>query len=213
MKKFLLLLVFLFIFSLSASSKQSFWTIYTAALRGDQVAQYQTGIMYQRGIGVDMNQSQAAKWYEKAAINGHMNAQYNLGLMYANGEGVEQSDQFALMWLGSAAKQGDREARKILNEIIDNKYKIKEKVPSKYQSSNASMIKPVRIDIKEGGQICTKPTLQSQCHLVENTAINYTSNIKENGFYKLTGVIAPDKGWKEYIGEGWVNEDSVDIRR
>ena len=68
--------------------------------------------MFQRGIGVDINQSQAAKWYEKAAIQGHIDAQYNIGLMYANGEGVEQNEQFALMWLASAAKQGDKEATK-----------------------------------------------------------------------------------------------------
>jgi len=211
MKK-LLIIFFFYTFTFAASS-HSFWDTYTAELRGDKVAQFRTAVIFEQGIGMESNQSQAAKWYEKAAIQGHMDAQYHLGLMYASGRGVEQNDQFAMMWLASAAKQGDREARKLLNEIIDNKYETKEKVSSEYQSSNGAMIKPVRFDIKEGGKICSKPNLQSQCHLVGKTKISYTSNREENGFYKLTGIVSPGKGWKDYIGEGWIEEGSVDIRR
>jgi len=211
MKK--LLIIFLFYTFTFAASPHSFWDIYTAALRGDMVAQYRTAVVFEQGIGMESNQAQAAKWYEKAAIQGHMDAQYNLGLMYASGRGVEQNEQFAMMWLASAAKQGNKVARKLLNEIIDDKFESHEKVLTKDQPSIGQMIKPVRFEIIEGGKICSKPTLQSQCHLVEKNNINYTSNILKNGFYKLTGMISPGKGWKDYVGEGWIDENSVEIRR
>lgn len=95
MKKSLLCIVLLFLPLLGANDKEMFWNTYTAALRGDKDAQFQTGVMFERGIGTDENQSLAAKWYEKASHQGHMDAQYNIGIMYASGRGVEQNEQFA----------------------------------------------------------------------------------------------------------------------
>lgn len=213
MKK-LLLLITLFSFSLyAAPTQQNFWNTYTAALRGEVKAQYETGVMFEQGLGTDINQSMAVKWYEKAAIQGYKDAQFNLGIMYASGRGVEQNIQFAMMWFASAAKQGDVEARKLLNDIIENKYEQQERRASPQQSNSGKLIKPIRFEIKENGTICSKPDSQSSCKLADKSNVNYTSNRQENGFYKLTGVITPGKGWKDYIGDSWVSEESIEIRR
>jgi len=206
MKKFLLLLSFLIVSSLFASSQQSFWSVYTAALRGDQAAQYKTGVMFQQGIGVDRNQSQAAKWYEKAAIQGHMSAQYNIGLMYANGDGVEQNEQFALMWLASAAKQGDKEARKILLALIDGNEKRQKVVRNNDKESDN--IKAVAFRTKEGARVCSSKGVCEPCK--PNTL--FTSARKRGNYYLISGIGTPN-GWKAYDKEGWIEESSIEIRR
>lgn len=207
MKKLLLLLCFLFTSSLFALNQESFWNIYTAALRGDTQAQYDTGVIFERGIGTEVNQSMAAKWYEKAAIAGHKDAQFNLGIMYASGMGVEQNIQFAMMWLASAAAQGDDEARKFLNQIIDSK-----KPSSVSSSEDASLIKPIRFKTNKEAKICSKPAASSKCISADKYQRHYTSNKNENGYYKITGI-ATGKGWRAYEKEGWIKENSIEIQR
>ena len=41
---------------------------------GDKQAQYHLGYMYQSGIGVNQNSSEALRWYELAAKQGHNSA-------------------------------------------------------------------------------------------------------------------------------------------
>ena len=45
---------------------------------GNPEAQYNLGVMYDRGIFVEKDIDKAKYWYEKAAANGWANAQYNL---------------------------------------------------------------------------------------------------------------------------------------
>jgi TPR repeat protein len=129
--------------------------------------------------------------------------------MYASGRGVEQNVQFSMMWLASAAAQGDNEARKYLNEIIDSereRLKTAKTSPTKHSSSTA-----VRFLILEKGMICTKPQSE-HCVAVDKNQRTFTSNHKENGWYKITGMATP-KGWMPYDKEGWVREASVEIQR
>lgn len=67
-----------------------------AAEAGDAVAQRKIGQLYNEGISVDQDFSEAVKWYRKAAGHGDADAQLNLGYMYANGKGVKENDAEAL---------------------------------------------------------------------------------------------------------------------
>lgn len=188
------------------------WKVYTDALRGNKEAQFQVGVMLERGIGMDMNQSQAAKWYEKAAIQGHIDAQYNVGIMYASGRGVEKSDQFAMMWLASAAKQGDKEARKVLNGLIDGTLdnKKEESNPKTNGSHELTMIKPVRFEAKEGALICTMALEQGKCRKLGKKQL-FTSQSKHDDYYKISGRIT-GHGWESYADEGWVHASMVELK-
>lgn len=189
---------------------KSFWETYTAALRGDKIAQFQTGVIYERGIGVEENQTKAAQWYEKAAIQGYVDAQYNVALMYGSGRGVDQNDGFAMMWLSLAAKQGDKEARRLLLEFIDGKHdKTKTSTVGKKPAINSMVyITPLRLKTKEGAQICTP---DGECDSYKaNTTV--TSKIKSGAWYKVSGT-GTIHGWQPYEKEGWIEENSVEIRR
>ena len=76
------------------------------AEQGDAVAQFNLGLMYDKGEGVPQDDKAAVQWYRRAAEQGHADAQNNLGVMHANGEGVPQDDQAAVQWFRRAAEQG-----------------------------------------------------------------------------------------------------------
>lgn len=57
-------------------------TFYTLAKKDDAKAQYNVGLIYANGKGVQKDLAKAKKWYEKAAKQGNGPAQYNLARLY-----------------------------------------------------------------------------------------------------------------------------------
>ena len=98
------------------------------AERGDAIAQYNLGLMYLAGQGVNQDYGQAAKWFRKAAEQGDAPAQYNLGLIYQGGQSVKQDSVEAAMWYRKAAEQGYVYAQSILGFM----YGTGEGVPTDY---------------------------------------------------------------------------------
>jgi TPR repeat protein len=78
---------------------------------GNAVAQFNLGLMYDQGQGVQQNYAEAAKWYRLAAAQGNAGAQLNLGLMYDEGHGVHQDYSEAMKWYRLAAAQGNAGAQ------------------------------------------------------------------------------------------------------
>lgn len=76
----------------------------TLAEKGNPIAQYNLGVMYLTGRGVERDMSQAAKWHRSAAEQGVAMAQYGLGVMYYRGDGIEQDDAKAARWFREAAR-------------------------------------------------------------------------------------------------------------
>jgi len=64
------------------------WSL--GAYEGDSEAQYNLGVLYLEGRGVEHNVEQAHSWFLKAAEKDHVEAQYNLGHMSLSGMGVEK---------------------------------------------------------------------------------------------------------------------------
>lgn len=213
MKKYLYLLFFLVTPLFSSEAQQSFWETYTDALRGNKEAQFQVGVIFERGIGREENQSLAAQWFEKSAEQGHVDAQYNIAIMYAAGRGVDADEGKAMMWLAKAAKQKDKEARKLLNDIIDGKLdkKSSDGVNNYHDAvsdNSFETITPTTLMTKEGAKVCDQKGI---CIVFKsNTAL--TSTGKRGNFYKISGTVTK-KGWQEYKKEGWIDENSVEVRR
>ena len=61
---------------------------------------------YDNGEGIEVNYTEAVKWYLKAAAQGNAKAQGNLGVMYANGHGCEEDMGEAVRLYQQAADQG-----------------------------------------------------------------------------------------------------------
>lgn len=78
---------------------------------GEPRAQYDLGLMYDQGQGVQQSDAKAMDWYERAAQQGEPRAQYNLGLMYLNGQGVPPDVVKAYYWISLSANRGNARAR------------------------------------------------------------------------------------------------------
>jgi uncharacterized protein len=63
--------------------------------KGNPEAQEKIGRLYERGMGVPKDFTQAESWYRKAAEQGHPPAQARLGFMYRIGEGVTRDPKQA----------------------------------------------------------------------------------------------------------------------
>lgn len=209
MKKSLFCIVIMILPLFGANDQTVFWNTYTEALHGNVIAQFEAGVMLERGIGVDENQTQSAKWYEKAAIQGHKDAQYNIGIMYAAGRGVEQSDQFSMMWLACAAKQGDKEARTLLLALIDGKSKTKNGSNS-VVSSGESIIKPVRFKSLDNALLCSSLADEKKCGTLKEKQ-TFTSKSKQGSYYKISGIVT-GHGWEAYEGDGWIEESMIELQ-
>lgn len=105
------------------------------AEKGNVSAQFNLGVIYDEGQGVQMDYKEAVKWYRLAADQGHAQAQYNLGRMYYQGQGVDPDSVEAYKWLDLSAARGiklGRENRDIIEkkmtsrEIAEARKRVKE---------------------------------------------------------------------------------------
>ena len=77
-----------------------------AAQEGLSLAQYNLGILYFTGQGVEQDFNEAFEWTKRAAEQGHLNAQFNLGSLYLDGKGTKISVLEGINWFTKAAKNG-----------------------------------------------------------------------------------------------------------
>ncbi|MFN8627642.1 MAG: tetratricopeptide repeat protein [Candidatus Binatia bacterium] len=75
------------------------------AERGSASAQYNLGLLYERGLGVPQDFVEAARWIGKAADQGFPKAQLALGNMHSLGLGVPRDWVQAYKWFNLAASR------------------------------------------------------------------------------------------------------------
>lgn len=84
-------------------------------------AQYELGVKYATGKGVQQDDAQAVYWYRKAAEHGDADAQNNLGVAYENGQGgLAKDGAQAVFWYQKAADQGEAAAQSNLGAMYYN---------------------------------------------------------------------------------------------
>jgi predicted aspartyl protease len=94
-----------------AGDAQALAQLRTLAGKGDVIAEFNLGAIYQGGDGVPKDAEAAAQWYRKAAEQGYADAQYNLGWMYDAGEGTAKNAAQAATWYRKAAEKGNADAQ------------------------------------------------------------------------------------------------------
>ena len=110
--------IIIFIFANWASAQRDvFYETKMLAQWGKTTSQYELGLMYYKGQGVDQNYGEALKWFRLAARKGFDKAQYYLGLMYFEGRGVSPNFEVALYLFSKAANQGHAGAQFSLGEM------------------------------------------------------------------------------------------------
>jgi len=90
-----------------------------AVERGDAAAQFNLGVCYAKGEGVEKDLKKAVEWFTSAAEQGDVDAQARLGFCYDKGEGVEKDLKKAAEWYKRAAEQGHAVAQNNLGVCYD----------------------------------------------------------------------------------------------
>ena len=78
---------------------------------GHAESQVNLGLLYENGLGVERDPTQAFHWYQQAATQDNVAAQNNLAALYFEGTGTEQSYEQAAHWYQQAAIAGDSNAQ------------------------------------------------------------------------------------------------------
>jgi len=85
--------------------------LFVAAMAGDAFAQFNLGVSYQFGYGVEQDDFQSLFWYQLAAIGNYPKALAKVGSAYVMGLGTEKDEELGDDILVLAADLGDYEAR------------------------------------------------------------------------------------------------------
>ena len=89
-----------------AEAKKILATTRPRAEKGEAAAQYNLGVLYDRGLGVEQDYEKAREWYRKAADQRYGRAEHNLGIMYESGKGVAKNTAKAAHWFRRGADDG-----------------------------------------------------------------------------------------------------------
>ena len=73
-------------------------------------AQFNLGVCYTLGKGVEKDEVKVFEWWKKAAEQGDVRAQYIIGVWYDCGTVVKKDERKALEWYKKAANQGHQKA-------------------------------------------------------------------------------------------------------
>ena len=106
------------------------------AQQGHSIAQYNLGLMYEKGEGVAQDSSTAVKWYRMAAQQGYASAQHDLGVSYYKGQGAAQNYKEAEKWFRLAAQQGYASSQSSLSVMYLNRNDYKEALKWVQPSAN-----------------------------------------------------------------------------
>ena len=82
----------------------------SAANQGVREAAYELGRLYRYGVGLDIDGSEAFKWFRIGAQSGHPRCQNIMGGIYEEGIGTEPDMAKAYFWYALASLNGDSEA-------------------------------------------------------------------------------------------------------
>jgi localization factor PodJL len=77
-----------------------------AADKGQAVAQYRLGTLYERGQGIAADSAKAVHWYEMAAGQGNRKAMHNLAVAYASSPAAKRNMTESARWFTKAAGLG-----------------------------------------------------------------------------------------------------------
>ncbi len=165
----------------------------------DPIAQFELGVKYYNGDGVEQNYDEAFKWFTKSSENGNLQAQYNLAVMYENGEGTKENLDEAIKWYKKSSEQGNNDSIEALKEL------------GIYEQDNEELV--VFVDDEEEKQEekkeeineFYKTALQAYKNNDYKKAFEYFTKSAENGNskaqYNLAAMYENGEGTKENLEE------------
>ncbi len=94
------------------------------AERGNALAQYKIGTLFDSARGVERNFATASIWFKRAAEQGHARAQLEMARRYCEWRNTDQDCRESLHWLQLSALQGNPEAEFLLYQLHAHGWKL-----------------------------------------------------------------------------------------
>ena len=113
-------------------------------------AQFNLGVLFEKGLGVAQDYAQAARWDMKAAEQGDEEAQYNVAVLYEKGTGLSLDLDKARYWYDKvlANPRVDRGA-------LETKRRARQRL--------ASLATPEEVTAYEGGRFVLRRSSSGDC--------------------------------------------------
>lgn len=97
--------------------KEDFVYDLSLATQGISVSQYNTGVNYSLGRGIDRDMEKAVYWYQRANEQGHSKAPFNIAIIYSDGKYLEPDPTLAIKYFLIAEERNNKEAKIFLNKL------------------------------------------------------------------------------------------------
>ena len=164
----------------------------TDANTGDAKAQTYVAEIYERGLGIEPNYVEAARWYKLASDQGYKPAQLSLGRLYEQGLGVERDllsalnlyrtanglkkDELSFVSaMQNAAKSGTSEELNLLRNQVKQLEKSNQELRRRYDESSkkaqgsSALLKKLEVDIAAKQSLLDEASQQDDLRpVVEN---------------------------------------------
>ena len=101
----------------AVNEKEDFVYDLSLATQGISVSQYNTGVNYSIGRGIEKNLEKAVYWYQRASEQGHSKAPFNIAIIYTDGVGLVPNPELGLKYFLMAEKSNNLAAKKFLNGL------------------------------------------------------------------------------------------------
>jgi len=136
---------------------------------------YNTGVLYNDGLGTKANSKKAFYWFEQASKRGHPLAMTRLFLAYENGQGTKKDTKKALEWLQKAVKLNNPEAQIIMaQQLMEGVIVAKDVNKGVTLLKSAALEDSAKANYILGKYYLMAPEMQNPPHLTE--AKNYFGN-------------------------------------
>ena len=116
-KTIFLLLTFFCLQLIAVSEKDDFVYDLSLATQGISVSQYNTGVNYSIGRGINKDVEKAVYWYQRANEQGHSKAPFNIAIFYVDGINTNPDPKLALEYFLVAEERGNKHAKEFLDKL------------------------------------------------------------------------------------------------
>jgi ATP-dependent protease ClpP protease subunit len=146
------------------------------AEKGHVAAQFNLGVLFEKGLGVAQDYAEAARWYMKAAEQGDAEAQYNVAVLYENGPGLSFDLEKARYWYNKvlANPRGDRGS-------LETKRRARERL--------ANLTPPEEVIAYEGGRFVLRRSVSGDCVVALQGLVSRDATFKFDDVVKKAAAI------------------------
>ena len=116
-KTIFFLLAFFCLQLIAVSDKDDFVYDLSLATQGISVSQYNTGVNYSIGRGINKDVEKAVYWYQRANEQGHSKAPFNIAIFYVDGINTDPDPELALEYFLVAEERGNKHAKEFLDKL------------------------------------------------------------------------------------------------